>query len=189
MKLVFLAALWVPINLSLIIFSLVILLKFHPHTVQASLPPAVHTENLDAVVITPAEDVRISALRQFFQKYDSPLTLYAKVLVEQADFCGLDYTLMPAIAMQESGGCRKIPADSHNCWGFGIYGTKITKFDSCTQAIAQVAKVIKEAYIKNGYSNPTLVEYKWAPLSRGQWSYSVNFFISNIKEYEQRYPA
>ena len=49
---------------------------------------------------------------------------------------GFDYRLLPAIAMQESTLCRSIPVDSHNCWGWGIYGDKVMlipqfKFPDC----------------------------------------------------------
>ncbi|EKE15273.1 MAG: hypothetical protein ACD_12C00096G0002 [uncultured bacterium] len=91
--------------------------------------------------------------------------------------------------MQESAGCKKIPVDSHNCWGFGIYGSKITRFDSYAEAIIQVSKTIKETYIKSGLTNVTLLEDKWTPPSRGQWSSSVNFFIGKIREYEKNTPA
>lgn len=187
MKLVILAALWVPINIALLIFSLVYLMRYQAKPVNLSFPPIVQAQSLSPA--SPTQDIRVLALRKFFQDYKSPLADLAEFLVKQADNWGLDYTLMPAIAMQESSGCRKIPVDSYNCWGFGIYSTKITRFASYEMAIEQVAKTIKEAYIKNGYTNPTLLEDKWTPSSRGQWSYSVNFFISKIKEYERNTPA
>ena len=143
----------------------------------------------NSVAAPPKEDIRIQVLRRFLSEYSSPLADFSDVLVRQADLWGLDYALIPAIAMQESGGCKKIPPESHNCWGYGIYGSKITAFDSYSDAISQVAKTIKEAYIKNGLTNATLVEDKWVPPSRGQWSYSVNYFIGKIREYERNLPA
>lgn len=139
--------------------------------------------------ITPAQDIRIMALQKFYQTYKSPLSEYIEDIVKQADLNGMDYALLPAIAMQESGGCKNIPADSYNCWGFGIYGSKVTKFSSFPEAIAQVTKTVKEAYIKNGLTNATLVEDRWTPSSRGQWSYAVNYFISIIRDIEKNIPA
>ncbi len=124
----------------------------------------------------------------FLDEYKSPLVELTETLVKQADLWGIDYALIPAIAMQESGGCKKIPAASYNCWGFGIYGEKVVKFSSYEEAIAQVAKTIKETYIKNGLTNVTLLEDRWAPQSRGQWSTAVNFFIGKIREYERNIP-
>lgn len=134
---------------------------------------------------TPDKDVRIVALTRFFQDIHSPLRDYAEILVYQADVWGLDYALIPAISMQESGGCKRIPPDSYNCWGFGIYGTRITRFASYEEAITRIAKTIKEAYVKKGLTNATLVEDLWTPQSKGQWSYSVNYYIGKIKEYER----
>ena len=90
--------------------------------------------------------------------------------------------------MQESQGCKVIPPGSHNCWGYGIYGTKKVHFDNYSQAVAQVAKTIKEAYIKRGLTNATLVEDRWTPSSEGNWSYSVNFFIGKIRALEKNLP-
>lgn len=137
-------------------------------------------------IIFPSSDFRIKALSNFFTKYNSPLLEKAEYLVFTADSWGIDYTLIPAISMQESGGCKNIPIGSHNCWGFGIYGDKKTVFASYEKAIEQVAKVIKQTYIKQGYTNPTLLEDKWTPSSRGSWSYGVNFFIGKIKEEETK---
>lgn len=137
----------------------------------------------------PREDIRIRVLRRFLSDYSSPLVEFSDVLVSTADLWGLDYALIPAIAMQESGGCKKIPENSYNCWGYGVYGTQTTMFDSYPAAIAQIAKTMKEAYIKSGLTNVTLVEDKWVPPSRGQWSYSVNYFIGKIREYERTLTA
>ena len=198
MKLVTLTAFWVSTCLGLLFFSLFSLMHYRSDPMDLSFTPGVQAKTISfldptsipfKIIISPAQDIRTMALRKFLQDYKSPLADYVEVLINQADTWGIDYTLIPAIAMQESGGCKKIPSDSYNCWGFGIYGTKITRFNSFPEAIGQVAKTIKEAYIKNGYTNATLVEDKWAPPSRGQWSYSVNFFISKIKEYERNTPA
>ena len=91
--------------------------------------------------------------------------------------------------MQESNGCNRIPYNSNNCWGYGIYGNNITYFNSYEEAIAQVSKIIKEAYIKKGLTNITLLEDRWAPSSNGLWSSSVNYFINLIKEVEKKTPA
>lgn len=151
-----------------------------------SLTPSPMPSDLD---IHPSQDIRVLVLKKFLKDYRSPLADLAEDLVRIADLWGLDYTLLPAIAMQESGGCKKIPVDSYNCWGFGIYGDKVTRFSSYQEGAHQVAKTIKETYIKNGLTNPTLLEDLWAPPSKGLWSYAVNYFIGKIKEYEKNTPA
>ena len=74
------------------------------------------------------KDARITAVENFFSYYKSALTPYAKDVVAAADKYSIDYRLIPAIAMQESTLCKKTPKNSFNCWGFGIYGKKVTKF-------------------------------------------------------------
>jgi len=135
----------------------------------------------------PSQDARILVLNKFFSNYKSPLNAVVEEIVRQSDLYGLDYALIPAIAMQESQGCKVIPPGSHNCWGFGIYGDKKVYFASYEDAISTVAKTIKETYIKRGLTNPTLLEDRWTPSSVGQWSYSVNFFIGKIRQLEKNY--
>lgn len=200
MKLVILLALWLPTSFALLFFSLMTLVTYQSRNLKhdLSLIPNVQAQNLDLVFptytsseikISPHQDIRIFVLKKFLKDYRSPLFDYSEELVKQADIFGLDYALLPAIAMQESGGCKVIPENSFNCWGFGIYGDKITRFESYPQAITQVAKTIKESYIKKGASNPTLLEDRWTPSSRGQWSYAVNYFIGKIRNYEENIPA
>ncbi len=196
MRLLVIGLFWYFFCFLILIFSFVYLsdVKQTSHKLSANL--YVEAKNLPIATLPvkptsetrPAKDIRIIALTAFLDEYKSPLVELTETLVKQADLWGIDYALIPAIAMQESGGCKKIPAASYNCWGFGIYGEKVVKFSSYEEAIAQVAKTIKETYIKNGLTNVTLLEDRWAPQSRGQWSTAVNFFIGKIREYERNIP-
>lgn len=193
---------WVPLNFSLLVFSLYFLVnnstvkvlgvntseeantKIIADHLTITPVPKITPQN-----ISPQTDIRISVLKKFLQSYESPLADLSVFLVDTADRWSLDYTLIPAISMQESGGCKVIPDDSYNCWGFGIYGSKMTKFSSYEEAINTIAKKIKETYIENGLVNPTLLENIWAPQSTGQWSYAVNYFIGKMKDLEKNIPA
>ena len=124
------------------------------------------------------KDARIEIVRQFFEKYKSPLEPFAKNVVEDADKYGLDYRLLPAIAMQESNLCQKIIADSYNCWGFGIYGEKITRFQSYPEAIDTVTKTLVKNYIAGGLDTPEEIMSKYTPSNNGSWAYSVSYFMS-----------
>lgn len=152
-------------------------------------PDIVLGENTINPSTYPSQDIRIVALHKFFAEIKSPLYYHVEEIIKQADLYGIDYALVPAISMQESNGCKVIPSDSYNCWGFGIYGDKITRFGSYELAIARVSKIIKESYIKKGLTNPTLLEDRWAPPSRGVWSYAVNYYISLIHNLERNIPA
>src|SRR5258708_21530438 len=85
------------------------------HIVYARLP------STDGVM---AGDIRVEKVHAFFEKYHSLLANYANTIVESADKYGIDYALLPAIAMQESIGCKREPAGTHNCFGWGIYTHK-----------------------------------------------------------------
>lgn len=191
MKKLLLLLAWFPINIILIVFCFFLLDKSYPSQVaKNNFPEILLARGSNPLVFpTPSvtldnKDFRIVVLEKYLQQYKSPLVNYAVDLVNTADRWGIDYTLLPAIALQESGGCKRAPKDSYNCWGYGIYQDKVTKFTSYQEAMDQVARTIKLSYINNGLTNPTLVEDKWAPPSRGQWSSAVNFFISKIKETE-----
>ncbi len=126
-------------------------------------------------------DGRAANLRNFFRQYNSPLFDYAEVLVEVQDKYGIDYRVLPAIAMQESEGCKKIPPGSHNCWGWGIYGDKITTFSSYPEAIETVAKGLKHDYVDRGLYTATAIMERYTPSSPGTWAFAVNYFLKVLE--------
>lgn len=126
-------------------------------------------------------DSRVANLKSFFRKYNSPLYDYAEKIVEVSDRYHFDYRLLPAIAMQESNLCLKIPENSYNCWGWGIYGDKVTKFNSYNEAIEMVAKGIKEEYLDKGLVTASQIMKKYTPPSLGSWAKGVNLFIKLLE--------
>lgn len=126
-------------------------------------------------------DSRTANLKNFFRKYNSDLYDYADLIVKVSDEYKFDYRLLPAIAMQESNLCRVIPDDSHNCWGWGIYGTTVTKFDTYDEAIETVAKGIKTHYIDHGLLTATAIMEKYTPSSKGSWAHGVNTFLKMLE--------
>ncbi len=126
-------------------------------------------------------DNRVANLKSFFRKYNSPLFDYADHIVAVSDKYKFDYRLLPAIAMQESNLCRFIPEDSYNCWGWGIYGTTVTKFDSYDEAIEIVGKGLKDNYLDNGLVTATAIMEKYTPSSQGSWARGVNTFLRMLE--------
>ena len=126
-------------------------------------------------------DARVANLKRFFRKYNSPLYDDAEFIVTTADKYEFDYRLLPAIAMQESGLCRVIPNNSYNCWGWGIYGTTVTRFDSYQDAIMAVSKGIKTYYIDKGLTTTEQIMAKYTPSSNGSWAHGVNTFIRALE--------
>jgi hypothetical protein len=129
-------------------------------------------------------DARYYIIRNYLRKYSSPLEPFSRELVETSDKYSLDYRLMVAIAQQESNLCKKIPANSFNCWGFGIYGEKVTRFDNFPQAIEIVAKTLKNEYINIGLDTPEEIMAKYTPPSMekgGPWAKGINRFIKDLE--------
>lgn len=135
-------------------------------------------------VLVPEVDVRVVALQAFLTRHKSPLADYSEKFVAVADVYGLDYRLLPSIAMQESNLCKKtLSSAPHNCWGFGIYGTKRTGFDSYDAAIEKVASTLSKKYIAIGLVTPKEIMTKYTPSSNGSWAEGVHFFMNQIDTY------
>ena len=137
-----------------------------------------------------SQDNRVLGLQEFLENYESPLSNYSHVLVREADNWGLNYTLIPAIAMQESGGCNKMPKNSYNCWGYATSTPdKRFRFSSYPEAIQKIAKTLKQSYINKGYNDLYSLEEKWTSFDNRNWSHAVYFFMSKILQYEYKTPA
>lgn len=126
-------------------------------------------------------DIRVANLKYFFRKYNSVLYDHAETFVRRADENRFDYRLLPAIAMQESNLCKYIYEDSHNCWGWGIYGNRVTRFDSYDEAIDTISRGMKKYYIDKGLTTPEEIMRKYTPPSDGSWAYGVNTFLKVIE--------
>lgn len=129
-------------------------------------------------------DARSLIVRNYLAKYDSPLTEYADLVVQISDKYELDYRLLVAIAQQESNLCKKIPDNSFNCWGFGIYGDLVTRFSSYPEGLETVAKTLKKNYIDKGLKTPEQIMVKYTPPSvekGGPWAQGVNQFLSEME--------
>ncbi|OGH12726.1 MAG: hypothetical protein A2776_00345 [Candidatus Levybacteria bacterium RIFCSPHIGHO2_01_FULL_40_10] len=142
----------------------------------SSLPANVQ----DTAISLVSREARIDVLRTFFARYNSPLEAHAEEIVSSADKYGLDYRLLPAIAMQESTLCQKAPASSHNCWGFGIYGTKKTAFDTYAEAIETISKALAKDYHGQGLIQPEQIMTKYTPSSDGSWAKAVSYVMDRI---------
>jgi hypothetical protein len=125
-------------------------------------------------------DAKVAALEKFFVRYDSPLVAYTEELVEAAEKHGLDYRLLPAIAMQESLLCLRAPEDTNNCWGFGIYGKKKTSFASLSRAIEVVSETLAREYHQKGLVEPEEIMTKYSPNNTNDWAGKVSYVMTRI---------
>ncbi len=148
----------------------------NPKVAFAALPAASGTLKINIV----SQDARKEIVRTFFKRYKSALLPFADDVVDTADKYGLDYRLIPAIAMQESTGCKNEPKGSYNCWGFGIYAKKVTKFDNYKEAIDTVTKTLALQYKAKGLETPEEIMTKYTPGSNGSWAEGVKIFMNQL---------
>jgi hypothetical protein len=146
--------------------------------IYASLPKSLPTlsSNLET------EDARPEILREYLSYYNSPLVPYSTFLVKTADKYNLDFRLLVAIAQQESNLCKKIPANSYNCWGWGIHSQGTLRFNSYEQAISEVARGLKKNYIEKGFVSVDEIMDKWVPHSpERSWAKGVSSFMTDME--------
>jgi hypothetical protein len=128
------------------------------------------------------DDARPEIVRQYLKKYSSPLEPLAQLIVDLSDQYDFDYRWMVAIAQQESNLCKRIPENSHNCWGWGIYGDKVTRFDSFEEALRRIAPQFTKIFLKGDHNkDPMVVMKTYTPPSDGSWANGVSTFFGHLE--------
>lgn len=128
-------------------------------------------------------DGRSLLVRNFLTDYGSPLASFSRNFIEVADKYQLDFRLLPAIAMQESIGGKKVIKDSNNPFGYGIYGNLVIRFNTWEEAIERVGKALREDYLNQGLKTPTQIMAKYTPPSLakdGVWAKGVSSFMQQL---------
>ncbi|MBI2598880.1 glucosaminidase domain-containing protein [Candidatus Curtissbacteria bacterium] len=141
------------------------------------------TNTLDGQILgTEIFDMRPYLIASTLQK--TVLAPYAAYMVEISDKYGIDYRLIPAIAMKESGGGNKAPKDTYNAWGFE---NGKTRFDSWEQAIDIVGKTLKVRYVDKGLVTAEQIMPVYAPPAveaGGKWARDINYFFSKMESFQ-----
>jgi hypothetical protein len=134
------------------------------------------------ITTSPEQEItnRTLVLRQFFLKNKSPLVEQARSFVEIADKYNLDYRLLPAISCTESSCGKFLIKSSHNPFGWGIYGNKVTSFSSYDEAIEKVAAGISKHYASHGLDTPEKIGPKYNPNTPQSWSGKTRYFMNQI---------
>jgi len=143
----------------------------------AALPPS--DSSIQNTIIQKGSKEEI--VRQFLAKYNSPLEPYASDVVNSANRHNLDFRILPAIAMQESTVCKKIIKDSHNCWGWGIYGGKVTKFDNYPHAIETITIGLSTKYRAQGLVSIEEIGKLYNPSNTNNWVENVTFIMDQLQ--------
>ncbi len=129
-------------------------------------------------------DAHSKIIENFFKKYKTPLANQGNTFVEVADKYSLDWRLLPAIAMQESLGGKKVIDNSHNPFGYGIYDKLVVKFSSWEEGIERVGRALREDYLNRGLKTPVQIMAKYTPPSLakgGTWAKGVNSFMEELR--------
>lgn len=149
--------------------------KFSP--AYAALPS--NTNQFSGSVI--AEDARVEKLRNFYLSYHAPLADYAEELITVADKNDLDWRLLPAISMQESGGGKKMRANSNNAFGWGNTATHTTSFANFSESIESIGRQFAKNYVGQGLNTVESIGKKYNPDNTNDWTSKVKYFMEEIQ--------
>lgn len=128
---------------------------------------------------------RETTLRAFFQKYKSPLIDHSGTFIAVADQYGLDYRLLPAISCIESSCGKRLIPDSHNPFGWGIYGNNVLKFGSYDESIAKVGEGLNKNYIAKGFDTPEKIAPIYNPPSHASWLGKLRYFMTEMDKVQK----
>ena len=143
----------------------------------AALPTHNYTISYE---IIPA-DARSEIVRQIMKKYKSPLAEVAEEIVKEADKWKIDHRLIPALALKESGGCRLIPENSNNCWGYGIYKGKTTRFETYAQGVAVVTKALATRFKVDGKVTPETIMPLYTAGTDTTWASDILMYMDKME--------
>ena len=192
-----LVAAWFPLTFVLLLINLSLLVRYAvaapagdklsavaPQDTAFQLAAPGTSQVLSASIV--AADARVYLVETFLTDHNSPMAPYANLIVSEADRFGLDFTLVPAIAMCESNAGKRMPLKKeYNFAGIAVYtGRNQGKaFDSWEHAIRWVNQYIFDRYYAKGITELIEIEKKWAPPaveSGHSWSNCVESFQNDI---------
>lgn len=131
-------------------------------------------------------DPRVAKLEAFFTRFSSPLGIHTDAFLEAADKNGLDWKILPAIAMVESTGGKHTPS----CAPFNPFGwSSLTspcgfwRFGSFNEAIGYVAEKISYGDLYSRFQKERSISsladvYNENPKD---WASKLKFFMEKIK--------
>ena len=120
------------------------------------------TQPAEKAQVRSNEDPRILSLRRFFQRNNSPAQHLSDVFIREADVNGLDWRLLPGLALVETGGGK-------HCQKFNLFGWMNGKasFESFTDGIRQVAWHLSNSkYYRHKSVDRLLLTYNKDPMYR-----------------------
>lgn len=129
---------------------------------------SIHDEN---VVKEEAPDPRAAKIDAYFAQWDLPLTGHGKGMIAAADKYGIDWRLLPALAMLETTGGKNLCDYNQNMNAFG-YGSCQIHFKTFEESFEAVAKTLsgngsKTSHLYKGKSLEGILEVYNPPATPG----------------------
>lgn len=114
-------------------------------------------------------DSRLVQIREFFRKHACPVEHLAEEFLAAADHHGLDWRLLPSLALVESGGGRASRANN-------IFGWGRVRFPSVADGIFTVARSLADGR-----------NYRGKSLEQKLWTYNpMAGYITKVKNVMQQ---
>lgn len=161
-------------------------------TIDDKIPTQIAQANQNTVLPTNEEDInenvptesvstqkvidkRVIQIKKYLSKRNSPLAGYAQDFVDAADKYKIDYRLVSAISIIESGG-GKTTFKPYNAWGWSKSG-----FANWKEGIYTVSKGLGK-YYRNGLTTPKLISKFYCPPSADSWASKVQHVMNEISK-------
>lgn len=165
------------------ILAIVILFLYEPNTTTPSI-----SAGSSAILEVKEKKIpdEVIEIKRFFKSYNSVLQDYAQDFYDVSKEQGLDYRLLPAIAMVESTGARNTP----HCAPYNPFGWSSTtspcgfyRFSDYGEAINKVGEGIGRARAYASYrANGDLSELAkiYNPGGKEKWEKDIKFFMGKL---------
>lgn len=171
-----------------VLFGLLFFLFFIPRITPVYAEKQAGSSAMITKALPDAEsDQREKILKSYLEFYNSPLAPSAKTFVQAADTYGLDWKLLVAISGVESTFGHQLQHNSHNAWGWGIYGTNMIVFNSYDEAIETISKSLRENYIEK-WGAKDVYQIGRIYAASPTWAQGVVYFMGKIEEFGAKDP-
>lgn len=120
------------------------------------------------------EDIRVERIRDYLEGRGSPLVGYSEEFVKASDEYEIDYRLVVAISVIESGA-GKDNFRPYNAWGWGKKG-----FNGWTEGIWEVSRGLAQGYYAKGLVTPEQISKRYCPPNATNWARKVQGVMNEI---------
>ena len=184
----YLVALYLLILANILVVGLV---KHYGYNKQQSnnlhVPQYAEAKEIDSGVLAREKQrqIEINKVRTFLTKYNSPLTPYSDVIVDEAYIYGIDYKVITSIAGVESTFCKfPAPDAKYNCWGWTstTAPSHFYRFTSYREAISYITEKLANDRAYTTFQQTKSISDLAEHYNNGSqsWINSLNWFIERI---------